>query len=473
MRGAVTGVAKAPDRGGAWAVGATALLASAATAVIALVPSLRFAYKAEQLHIAIETTASLVTIIVAFLVGGRLRRSRRVDDLLLAAAIGLLALTNTFFTLFPALVAHPNARFFAWAGIGGHVAAAVLVATAAFAPSGTAGRGGVWRAVTLTLVVVLLDVVVVATLKNHLPRPISITAPRLTRTPQLVGDTSVLAIQLATAALYALASVGFVRRARLRSDAFMTFLAAGAALAAVARVNYFLYPSMYSRWVYAGDFFRLAFYVVLFAGALREISDYWRELRERAVLEERRRLARDLHDGLAQELAYISRMSKIVAPDAPAYVVSDLQAAAERALQQSRQAVAALATPVSEPLDQILTRVAVDTGTRYGVDVDVDIAAKLELDEPHADALIRIAGEAVANAARHSGARRVRVVVEWRRGRPRLRVIDRGRGFDPPAAGLPTPTYGLTSMRERAAAVGADFQIRSKRGAGTSVEVSL
>jgi signal transduction histidine kinase len=452
------------------------LLGAAATGVVAFVPAVRFAYKAEQLHIAIETTASLVAIVVAFLIGGRLRRSGRLDDLLLAAAVGLLAVTNTVFALLPAIVARPSSGFVGWAGIGGHAAAALLIAAAAFAPFGqcrTVGVHAVARAVALVALLVLVDSVVMAALRDRLPRPVLVTHPNVSGRPQIVGDTSVLAIQLVSACLYALASVGFARRATLRRDAFMTFLAAGAALAALARVNYFLYPSFYSHWVYAGDFFRLAFYLVLFAGALREIGDYFRAARERAVLEERRRLARDLHDGLAQELAYISRVSKVVSPAATPDVIGDLQAATERALQQSRQAVAALATPITEPLEEIIVRVATETGARYGVDVDVDVAAELDLDEPRADALVRIAGEAVSNAARHSGARRVRVVVEWRRGRPRLRVIDRGRGFEPPPPGVRTVTYGLTSMRERAAAVGADFTIRSKLGAGTCVEVSL
>jgi signal transduction histidine kinase len=448
----------------------------AATAIVALVPAVRFAYKAEQLHIAIETTASLVAIVVAFLVGGRLRRSRRVDDLLLVAAVGLLAVTNTVFALLPAMVARPSSGFVGWAGIGGHAAAAVLIAAAAFGPFGpsrTIGGHVVARAFALVALLVIVDATVMAAFRGQLPRPVSVTHPDLSARPQIVGDTAVLAIQLVSAGLYALASVGFARRASLRRDTFMTFLGAGAALAALARVNYFLYPSFYSHWVYAGDFFRLAFYLVLFAGALREIGDYFRAARERAVLEERRRLARDLHDGLAQELAYISRMSKIVSPEAPPHVIGDLQAATERALQQSRQAVAALATPTTEPLEQIIARVATETGARYGVDVAVDVAAELDLDEPRADALVRIAGEAVSNAARHSGAHRVLVVVEWRRGRPRLRVIDRGRGFEPPQPGTRTATYGLTSMRERAATVGADFSIRSEVGAGTCVEVSL
>lgn len=455
-----------------WAVGAAAVCGSVATAVIALVPAVRFAYRAEQLHVAIETTASLVAVVVAFLAVGRLRRSRRLDDVLLAAALATLAATNIAFALIPAIVAGTAAGRGTWTGIGGHLAAATLIAAAAFAPATTVRRGGS-AALALVLVVVAVDAIAVAALGDRLPPPIASLQPDRSGTPDLVGDSSVLAVQLSMGGLYALAALGFLLRAMRRRDPFLTFLAAGSTLAALARVNYFLYPSLYSQWVYVGDFFRLAFYALLFVGALREITDYWRALGERAVLEERRRLARDLHDGLAQELAYIIRMSKVAPADAVASFPIELRAAAERAVQQSRQAIAALATPTAEPLDQILARVATETGARYGVEVDVELAPGIELDAARAEALVRITGEAVANAARHSGAHRVRVVAEWRRGRPRLQVIDRGSGFDPVPAGLRASTYGLTSMRERAAAVGAEFSIRSRPGVGTCVEVSL
>ena len=86
---------------------------------------------------------------------------------------------------------------------------------------------------------------------------------------------------------------------------------------------------------------------------------------------------------------------------------------------------------------------------------------------------LRITGEAVANAARHSGATRVRVVVDWRRGRPFLQVTDRGVGFDGDSATRVPGAFGLTSMRERAGSVGADFRIVTRPGSGTRVEVSF
>jgi signal transduction histidine kinase len=188
------------------------------------------------------------------------------------------------------------------------------------------------------------------------------------------------------------------------------------------------------------------------------------------VLEERRRIARDLHDGLAQELAFIGRNLRRL--DDGDETVTRLRASAARALSESRQAIAALTKPLDVPLAVTLADAARETGEREGTEVDVVVPHGIELDYRRRDALIRIACEATTNAARHGSARHVRVEVVDDRRRVRLRVVDDGSGFDPEhtlshrAQGL-----GLTSMRERAHAVGGSFDIFSLPGHGTTVEV--
>ena len=154
---------------------------------------------------------------------------------------------------------------------------------------------------------------------------------------------SLLAAQLAGMALYCFAAIGFGRRARATGDELLQWLAVGALFGAFARLNYFLYPSLYTDYVYSGDFFRLAFYVAILAAAAREISSYWETLSHTAVLEERRRLARDLHDGLAQELAFIGRNLRRL--DEGDEAVARATASAARALSESRRAIAALTKP--------------------------------------------------------------------------------------------------------------------------------
>jgi signal transduction histidine kinase len=109
------------------------------------------------------------------------------------------------------------------------------------------------------------------------------------------------------------------------------------------------------------------------------------------------------------------------------------------------------------------------------VTIDHDLAAGVTVDRVRAEALLRIAAEAVTNAARHGCVDVVTVRLEWVGTRLRLLVSDRGRGFDPRLVELDGFTnghgFGVTSMTRRAAAIGAELSLRSKVGGGTAVEV--
>jgi signal transduction histidine kinase len=100
----------------------------------------------------------------------------------------------------------------------------------------------------------------------------------------------------------------------------------------------------------------MLFYGALIAGAAGEVGRYWQASREAAVLDERRRIARDLHDGLAQELAFIVRRAKrlLDGKAGPADAVQ-ITNAAERALDESRRVIATLTRPLDEPLDVVLS----------------------------------------------------------------------------------------------------------------------
>jgi signal transduction histidine kinase len=132
--------------------------------------------------------------------------------------------------------------------------------------------------------------------------------------------------------------------------------------------------------------------------------------------------------------------------------------------------VAALATPTNEPLHVTLSQATQEVAERYGVEIEFDLCRDLWLSPTRAEGLVRIACEAVANAARHSGARRVVLVLGREADGVRLDIIDRGRGFDPRG---PTTGFGLISMRERARAIGARLQVESASGRGTRVEVAV
>ena len=82
------------------------------------------------------------------------------------------------------------------------------------------------------------------------------------------------------------------------ADPLHAGLGIGAVLAGCSALNYALFPSLFSDWIYLGDMFRLIAYLVFLTAAFREIGSYWQTQNQLAVLEERQRLARDLHDGL-------------------------------------------------------------------------------------------------------------------------------------------------------------------------------
>ncbi len=451
-----------------------AFVSAAATAAVVFVPALRFAYRGPELHIALETAAALIGLLAAYLVFGRFRRSGRLDDFMLCYSLSLLAFSNLFFAVLPALSSSGADRFGTWARLIGQLLGAVLFAAASVAPQRRLRLSRTHTAVAaLSLPVVLAGVaIVVASLGTRLPTGVElILSPEDAARPRLEGNVSLLAAQLAGMALYCFAAVGFARRARATGDELLKWLAVGALFGAFARLNYFLYPSLYTDYVYSGDFFRLAFYVAILAAATREISSYWETLSRTAVLEERRRLARDLHDGLAQELAFIGRNLRRL--DEEDEAVARATAGAARALSESRRAIAALTKPLDEPLEVALAEAARETADREGTLLDLVLTPGIELDYPRRDALIRIACEATANAARHGGARIVRVELVDRRRRVRLRVSDDGSGFNPTAVARLGEGFGLTSMRERAHAVGGSFDVESKPGSGTMVEVVL
>ena len=115
--------------------------------------------------------------------------------------------------------------------------------------------------------------------------------------PVFDGHPVVVAVQLVNLVCYAVAAIVFTRRSAAEGDDFLGWVGAAAAVGAWARLCYLLFPSLYTDWLYAGDLLRLTTYVLLLVGATREIREYWAGVATEA---ERRRLARELHDGVVQ-----------------------------------------------------------------------------------------------------------------------------------------------------------------------------
>jgi signal transduction histidine kinase len=227
---------------------------------------------------------------------------------------------------------------------------------------------------------------------------------------------------------------------------------------------------VFSDVVHIGDVLRLAFYVVLAVGAEREIHTYWSRLVRAAASDERRRLARELHDGLAQELAFLSRQTRLLARGAaPPGTDEQLISASDRALDEARRAISTLTARDDEPLAAAITSAAEDVAARVGTNARVEVDASVEVSTTTREAVLRIVREAVGNAGRHG--RATTVTVELGADRV-LRITDDGAGFDV-AAPTPAGRFGLTSMRERAEGLGGMFTVTSTPGHGTTVQVVL
>jgi signal transduction histidine kinase len=259
-----------------------------------------------------------------------------------------------------------------------------------------------------------------------------------------------------------------------RNEGIQRLIVAGLIVLAVAWLDYLLVPLPGNGHLYAGDLLKLAAYASILCGCLIELRAVQRTLAERAAVDERRRMARELHDGLAQELAFIASYSqRLEETGDDAATVVHLKAAAERALHDSRTAIAVLTSPGDAPLDMLIARTAESFRSRFGVAVELDLEPSLILDAERRNAILRILHEALTNAVRHGAARQIVVRLAGGRSESHLTIADDGCGFDVAAAVRAGRGLGLISMGERAEMLGAGLNVVSLPGSGTVVEVGL
>ena len=215
------------------------------------------------------------------------------------------------------------------------------------------------------------------------------------------------------------------------------------------------------------------------AHAVRLTADLQRS-RERLVTareEERRRLRRDLHDGVGPRLAALTlkietARNRLSHDPAAEELLSDLAGRAHEAVDDVRRSVHALRPPVLDELG--LVPALRETAVQYGGNA-LEVCVRAPEDLPPLPAAVevaayRIAQEAMTNVVRHAGARHCRVdlSLEGESGSLSLRVEDDGRG---PGGG---PGVGLSSMRERAEELGGTCTVeRSAGGTGTTVVATL
>jgi signal transduction histidine kinase len=344
--------------------------------------------------------------------------------------------------------------------MGGNLAGTLMLAIAAFAPS----RKLRVKPRTLLIGATALALAVAALASLLAGVGPAMRAPNATW-PSWHAELGRVIVQVATAAALGVAAAGLARR----DEPLLRWVAVAVVLAGIAKLDYALFPPLGADSVHLGDILRVAAWGVLFGGVLGETRARFRARNEAAIAGERRRLARELHDGVAQELAFIRRRARRLGETQDGV---EILSAADRALEDSRRAIEALVPPAYEPLEVALERLGARLATECGLEVQVNVRVATDITDAVRAELCRIISEAVRNAANHGGARHVRVDLA---GSPlAVRVIDDGNGFrDGVNSGLGVAGYGLIAMRERAEQVGGVFSLESVRGAGTLVQVVL
>lgn len=228
---------------------------------------------------------------------------------------------------------------------------------------------------------------------------------------------------------------------------------------------------------------RLVELFALHAGIAIENARLHQQVAGYAIVQERDRIGRDLHDGIIQSLYAVSLSLEDV-PDLMALSPTDAAGRVDAAIDSLQDSIRELRNFIYGLRPEALDGADVATGivalaeqfgynTLVDVELDVDADAGRDISPEHGAELLQLVREALSNAARHARARHV--IVSFRNesdDRTGLVVADDGVGFDSSAA-VPAGHHGLGNMRARADAIGATLRIESASGQGTRIIVRL
>lgn len=444
----------------AWLIGEAMLvgLLASATALFSVSETLQPSYALPEARVAIDSAVAVVGLIVAVLASVRFLVEGRALDLLLAGGFWSIALGTVAFGLVPVLGGGDLPPAAAWGLVSARLLGAGLIAAAPYTRRQLVQRRGSLMLLGCALVA-SLGVAFTALGLSH----------RGTAEAATVGGPSVVLAAAALASLWFVALLGFGLRYRRHGRDLDSWICLAATLALFADLHLALTPVLSSVYVLQGDFLRLLAYGILLVGVWRAIADA--EF-GRAVADERARVAREIHDGLAQYLFAISTQVNMLESDAPLEeVLPRLKAAATAAQQEARFAVLALSSAGGSARFDFALRRYVEVLTADGeLDVELEIDPRVRLAPDEQIEVFRIVQEGLGNARRHAGARRVEVSIQQRNGRRVVSVRDDGVGFDDARV---VPGQGLENMRRRASEIGGRLELFSRPGRGTAVEVLL
>ncbi|MCW2976201.1 MAG: hypothetical protein JWM06_1482 [Actinomycetia bacterium] len=448
-----------------WLLGEILLtgLLGASLALFLAYPLLQTSWDMPGLRLVLQTTMALAGLLVAVLAAVRFSVEGRRLDLLLATGFFVTSLSSFAFAIGPQLGGHTIQPAEGWSALLGGIVGQALIAAAPFLRGRTKYRDwAIANAVAAAGIALLVAWSLLRAAGTALPNLDPVGSDS-----QPFYLTGTLALQAFTALV---ALIGWGERFRTRGDDLARWLALGFTLMLFAALHLVFQPLLASTYVSQGDFLRMLAYLLILVGA-------WRAIRSaelgRVVAEERARVAREIHDGLAQYLFAVSTHASMLEAGAPVDEVAPrLKEAALLAQQEARFAILALSSASgTAPFDAALRRY-VDFLTADGVlEVELEIDTSIRLAPDEQIEVFRIVQEGLANVRRHANATQAEVTIGERPfGERYVSITDDGAGFD----GGETPGgQGLKNMRARAESIEGGFSLRSTPGRGTALEVVL
>lgn len=218
------------------------------------------------------------------------------------------------------------------------------------------------------------------------------------------------------------------------------------------------------------------------AGIAIDSAYLHKRLNELAVAEERLRIAHEMHDGLAQVLAYVNTKAQAVKEylragrnEDAARQLDQLAGAAREVYGDVRESIIGLRTAAQgRPVVEALEELVKTWETQTGIDCHLTVDGSPGLTSASELQLLRIVQEALANVRKHAAAKKATVTIKSDADTLRVTVQDDGIGFKPTELGRSEfPRLGLATMRERAETIGGAFRLESIPGEGTRVTVEL
>jgi signal transduction histidine kinase len=453
------------------------------TTIVVLVPNVPVAVYEPRLSMTIGCVSSAISLALLQSCLLRFKVLRQPIDLHTGLAFGVLAVSNLYVALAPvAGVAGPRLENAVYFLVLAHATAAILFL------SGLAGgrkhRHGSttaqwrWMGLTTAATCSVFGIAILCSQGAALPVALDESARQVIAAGTPIDDImrgqqpALLVANVAISAALLLSAIGYMIESKRVPDAHIAALAAALIFMFFAQVHAIVFPYLPSGYLAAGDIFGLVACALLLSSMLwRTVQDVARA----AIRDERVRISRELHDGLAQQLVALGlRLSRV--GETTEQRARDLEIARRilaSASMEARQSIAALRcerTPWDEVKQALEAFLAEFSSTR---DLDAQLCvgpSDVRIDSRLRADILRICQEAFSNAARHSHAKHLAAVLEAHATAVLLIVRDDGEGFDPRSVRL---GVGLRSMMERAEGRGGCVDINSAPGGGTTVTAWL